>query len=134
MNNKNLRIIEISAFITAVIVTIVTMLYAADLSIDFGAILFILWAISPYICVFLTGLLLRKFTSIPKIPLIFSIVSLLMLVFTLLIYPGVFFDQSSTFALVFLFIPVYLFIGSFIVVGTGLMLAIFLKRPAKKIV
>lgn len=134
MNNKNLKIIEISALILAVIVTVVTMLYAAAWSIDFGAILFVLWAVSPYICVFLAGSLVRKFTSIPKTSLIFSIVSLLMLVFTLLIYPGVFFDQSSTFALVFLVIPVYLFIGSFIVVGTGLMLAIFLKRPAKKIV
>ncbi len=132
MENKNLKIVEIAALVLSVIVTVAAMLYSANWSVDLGAFLFILWAISPYICVFFVGQLVKKFTSIPQTSLIFCVVSLLMLAFTLLTYLGAFFDQSSTYALVFLFIPVYLFIGSFLLIGIGLLFAFFFKRSAKK--
>lgn len=132
MNNKNLKTVEISALLLSAIVTVAAILYSANLSVDFAAFLFILWAVSPYICVFLAGHLVGKIKSIPQTSLIFCVVSVLMLAFTLLIYLGAFFDQSSTYALVFLFIPVYLFIGSFFLIGIGLLFAFFFKRSAKE--
>ena len=132
MNNKILKSVEISALALSIITTVLAMLYSAGWSIDFGAVLFILWAISPYICVFSIGQLLKKITSIPQTSLLFCTVAILMFVFTLLTYSTMFANQSSTAALAFVIVPFYLFIGSFILLGIGLLFAFFFKRSAKK--
>ncbi len=132
MNNNKLKTVEISALLLSAIVTVAAMLYSANWSVDLTWFLFIIWAVSPYICVFLAGHLAEKIKSIPQTSVVFCVAAVLMLAFTLLTYLGAFFDQSSTYALVFLFIPVYLFIGSFFLIGIGLLFAIFFRRPAKK--
>ncbi len=132
MNDRNLRTIEISALSVSIIVTVLAMLYAAAWEISLESFLFILWAVSPYICLFLVGVLLRKITSISKISLVFCVTSLLMLGFTLLIYIGTLGDESSTYALIFLFVPIYLYIGGIILLGSGLILALFLRSSKDK--
>jgi hypothetical protein len=139
MNNGNLRTIEISALSVSVIVTALAMLRAAMWKIDSGALLFILFAISPYICLFLFDVVLRRDVLLKKIPSVsekmprvFCVTSLLMLGFTLLTYVGTIGDRSSTYALIFLFVPFYLFAGGAVIVGGGLIWALFSKSSEDK--
>ena len=127
MNDKNLRVIGISALLLSIIVTVLLMLRAAAWEIGSGQLLFILWAISPYISLFLVDVLLRKITSISKLSLLFCVTSLLMLGFTLLAYVGTLGDKSSTYALIFVAVPFYLYVGGVLVFGIGLILALLLK-------
>lgn len=130
MNNKILNTVKLYALALSIIATILVMLYAAAWQIDSGGVLFILWGISPYIAVFLVDILLRKLLSPPRQPLIFCITAVLMLAFTLFVYGGIFGNESSTFALVFLFIPIYLFIGAFVLIVIGSLLGLLFK-PSK---
>jgi len=129
MNDKNLRTVGISALILSIIITVLVMLRAAVWNIDSGAFLFILWAISPYIALFFADVVLKKITSISKLSLVFCVTAILMLGFTLLAYVGTLGDESSTYALIFLFVPLYLFVGGVIVFGIGLILALLAKLP-----
>jgi hypothetical protein len=131
MNNKNLRTIEISALAVSIIVTVLAMLRSAAWQIDSGTFLFILWAVSPYICLFLADFAFKRISLISKMLPVFCAVSVLMLAFTLLVYVGTLGDGSSTYALVFLFIPIYLFIGGIIFCGAGLIWALFSKSSIK---
>ena len=88
MNEKNLKVVGVSALLLSIIVTVPIMLHAAAWEIGSGHILFILWAISPYISLFWADVALRKLTSVSKLPLLFCITALLMLAFTLLAYVG----------------------------------------------
>jgi hypothetical protein len=128
MSEKNLRAIEISALVLSIIVTLLAMLRAAAWSIDSGMLLFMLWAVSPYICFFFADIVLRKLLSLPKMPLIFCVISLLLLGSTLVTYIGTMNDRSSTYALIFLFVPIYLYIGSFILLGASIIFALLSKR------
>jgi len=131
MNDKNLRVVAISALSLSIIVTVLALLRAAAWEIGSGQLLFILWAISPYISLFLVDVLLRKITSISKLSLLFCVTSLLMLGFTLLAYIGTLGDKSSTYALIFVFVPFCLYVGGIIVFGVGLILALLLKSSKK---
>ena len=130
MNNKILNTVKLYALALSIIATILVMLYAAAWQIDMGGVVFILWGISPYIAVSLVDILLRKLLSQPRQPLIFCITAVLMLAFTLLVYGNIFGNESSTFALVFLFIPIYLFIGAFVLIFIGSLLGLLFK-PSK---
>lgn len=129
MNDKNLSVVEILALLLSIIVTVLAMLFAATWEIDSGHIPFILWAVSPYISLFFADVVLRRLTSVSKLPLLFCVTSLLMLAFTLLAYVGTLRDKSSTYALIFLFVPFYLYVGGVIVLGVGLILALLAKMP-----
>jgi hypothetical protein len=74
-------------------------------------------------------LLLRRFSFLSRTALIFFVVSFLMLVFTLLAYVGTLGDDSSSYALIFVFMPLYLYIGSFFLFGLGLVLSLLFKSP-----
>ena len=132
MKDKNLKAIEISALTVSIIVTTFAMLYASEWEINSGALLFILWGISPYICLFLVDAVLRKIALVPKMSLVFCVISVLMLGFTLLAYLGTLGDKSSTYALIFLFVPFYLFIGSAVFLICGLIWALFSKSSKDK--
>lgn len=127
MSEKTFRIIEFAALFLCIIVTVLAMLRAAGWQVNRGAVLFILWAISPYLCLCLADRVLRKIASIPRMPLVFCVISILMLGFTLLAYIGTLGDSSSNYALIFLFVPVYLLLGSFILLVVGLGLALFFR-------
>jgi hypothetical protein len=129
MSPKNLKIAgNLSLFLSA-IVTILAMLNANAWSLDPGGIPFIVWAISPYFCFMSAYLLLRRFSFFSRTALIFFVVSFLMLVFTLLAYVGTLGDDSSSYALIFVFMPLYLYIGSFFLFGLGLVLSLLFKSP-----
>jgi membrane-associated HD superfamily phosphohydrolase len=127
MNDKNLRAIEISALSVSIIVTTLAMLRAAAGEISSGAFLFILWAVSPHICLFLVDVALRKIAPTLKMSLVFCVTSLLMLGFTLLAYVGTLGDKSSTYGLIFVFVPFYLYIGGIILLIGGLIWALLSK-------
>ena len=131
MSEKTLSGIEIAALSISIVVTLLVMLRASAWSFDAGIFLFMLWAVSPYFCLYSADIALRKLTSIPKLPLIFCIISLLLLASTLVIYLGTLNDSSSTYALIFIFVPIYLFIGSFLLLGAGLIFGLLSKKSQK---
>ena len=132
MNDRNLRAIEISALSISIIVTVFAMLRAAAWEINSGTFLFILWGISPYICLFLVDVVLRKIVQTLRMILVFCVASLLMLGFTLLAYVGTLGDKSSTYGLIFLFVPFYLLVGGIIFLGGGLIWVLLSKSSKDK--
>jgi peptidoglycan/LPS O-acetylase OafA/YrhL len=127
MNDKNLRTVEISALSISIIVTALATLGVTMWEINLGTFLFILWGISPYVCLFLAGVLLRKIAPNLKMSLVFCATSLLMLGFTLLLSVGRLVDKSLMDPFVFLFFPIYLNIAGAVLIGGGLIWALLSK-------
>lgn len=123
----------IVALAAAIVVTVFVMLRSAHATrgADAESLLFIGWAISPYVCVLVAGQLFEKFTRLPYRSLIFCIASLLMLAFTLAVYPWIPNDPSSTGTIAFVAVPVDLYIGSFVLLAGGLVVASFFSRRRK---
>ena len=130
MNDKNLKTVGIAALLVSIITTILVILRASVWEIGLEHI-FILWTISPYIFLFIADVVLRRLTSISKLPLIFCVTALLMLAFTLLLYVSALssLDESSTAGVIFIFAPFYLYIEGIIVFGIGLILTLLAKLP-----
>jgi hypothetical protein len=108
-------------------VTIWRMLHAAGESPEMGIIFFIIWAISPYLCFWAAVYLLSRYTSLSGILVSGLVVSLLMLGFTVLTYVALD-DTSSTYALVFIFVPIWLYIGGFGLLGISVFISWLTKR------
>ena len=123
MQPKTVSVTKLLALIIAALVTVFAMQRAAEQSIDAGTVGFMIWAISPYVCFFLATHFLERFTLIPQLPGIGLAIAMLMLGFTLLAYIGTLGDTSSTYALIFLFVPLWLFIGSFFLLGLATLVA-----------
>ena len=119
MDTKILKVIGILALAVAAVVTIKTMLDAGQWNIDLRMMIFIGWAVSPYVVFFAASALLERFASTFIMSTIFCIISVLMLASTLFFYVGTLTGESSTEALIFIFAPVYLYIGSFIALAVG---------------
>jgi len=132
MKDREARGIEISALSISIIVTVFAVLRAGTWKIDLGALLIILWTISPYILLFLADVGLRKTSPTLKMSSVFFAASLLMLGFTLLTYLDSNEGGSSTYALIFLFIPIYLYLGGAIFVAGGLIWALLTKSSKGK--
>jgi len=136
MNNKNLRIIEILALSVSIIVTALVMLRFTEWKIDSGIFVLFLAAISPYICLFLVDIVLRKFAPTLKMSLVFCGTSLLMLGLTLFIYVYLLAEtpahRSSTDVLVFVVVPFYLYVGGAVVLVGGLIWALLSKSYKNK--
>lgn len=127
---NKLTVLGIIALAAAVMVTIWVMLQSAHggATIDVQALLFIGWAISPYVCVLLAWWLVERYTRLPWRSLVFSMVSVLMSAFTLAVYPTVPRGPSSTGTIAFTVVPLDLYIGSLAFLSGGLALAWFLDR------
>ena len=82
-----------------------------------GLLLFVLWVTSPYLVLYLISLLVERFTQVPGRYGVGWFIAVLMLGFTLLTYVGTFGDKSSTYGLIFIFIPLWLHL-----IGIGLYL------------
>ena len=108
MKDTDLRYVGISALWFSVVVTGLVLMHAASNETSPGIIFFILWAIFPYIGLLLGDVLIRKIAIIPKMSLILCVVSLLIFIFTFYAYVGTFGDKSSTYGLIFIFVPLYL--------------------------
>ena len=124
MNRDNrFTIVEALALGVGIGVTIYLMLRSAEWSIDGGALLFVAWAISPFIIFHLAGRLIRRLIKAPHLPLISAIIAVLMLAFTLVTYVGSMNSDSSTEALIYVFVPIYLYIGSLFLLTLGTVIA-----------
>lgn len=128
MQNRAPLAIAIAALSIAAVVAVIVMLRSAAWSPDLGMIPFAFWAISPYACIFAVCVLIEKFTSLPYLRIILCIISILMLVFTLMAYLGTMEDDSSTYALIFLFVPVLLYAGGLSLLLFGVLVAWLSKR------
>lgn len=129
---SKLLIVEIIALAIASTVTVWAMLRAAAWQIDLAAIALICLAISPYAVLYAASILLAKFTSLPKNTLVSCVTAVLMLAFTLLVYLGAAINsESSTDALIFIFVPIWLYIGGFILMLVGLSASWLLSRLSK---
>lgn len=131
-SDKNLRLVEVSALSVSIVVTVFAMLRASVWKIDLTTFLFLLWAVSPFIFLFLIDAGLRKFAPRLKMPVIFCLTAILMLGLTLLTYLGTLGDESSTYGLLFLFAPVYLYAGAIIFLAAGLIWTLFSKSSKGK--
>lgn len=133
MNDKILKGIQFSALFVSIVVTALLMLVASAGTAHLGVFIFILWAISPYICVFIFDIVLSKIAPKLKLDLILCIISVLMTLLTLYVYIGASQSKSSTAGLVFIFFPLYLHVGWVVILGIGLVWALLPKSPDDEI-
>jgi hypothetical protein len=121
------RFIEITALSVSALTTILIMFYSSDFKVylDF----FYAWAILPYLSFYIISVYAHKRKFEPVLPLATCITSVLMLMFTMLVYiDGIFIHTSSTSALLFLFVPFWLFIGGPFVLAILLGILRLLKK------
>lgn len=132
MNETLIR--NLTKFILAlsVFVTFWSMGRSADWSFEIGSVPFALWAVSPYLFLFSAQLLSERIPAIPKIPSIFCILSIVMLGFTIFAYTIALNGESSTEALVYIFVPIYLYTGSIIVLFISFIVAFFINRSRRQ--
>jgi predicted membrane protein len=131
MSARILRSVEALTLLISIVVTILVMHGPSrwGAGLNPGRALFMCWVVSPYVIFFGFGIVMERLTAIPQTPLIACVVSLLMLAFTLMAYVGTLGDKSSTYALIFLFVPYYLYAGSFgILVGALVAVRVFERR------
>lgn len=131
---NKLSLIGIAALAAAIAVTVVVMLQSAHVAAgsDAASLLVVGWAISPYVCVLIAGLLTERFTRVPYRSATFCIVSVLMLAFTVAAYYSVPGGSSATAFIAFYAVPIDLFLGSFILMSTGLGISWALDRRAAR--
>ena len=77
----------------------------------------LIWVISPYAFFLLVTYLLERLTSIPQVPGIGFVISILITFFSLLIYLPSLNHESSTEGLIFIFVPLWIFFGGFPLLG-----------------
>jgi len=123
MNDRDLRYIGISASWLSICIVGLALLNMAGSEANVGIILFILWCISPYLVLILGEFVVRKIAVIPKITKFFSLVSVLLLIFTIVSCIEVIKSKSSTTGLVFIFVPFYLNILVTFLIISGLIWA-----------
>lgn len=109
-----------AALLIAAVITVFSMLKSAAGNFDLGTLVFMAWAVSPYLMVLIVSALLARFASPPKLSLVTGVVATLMLAVTAVIYLGSLDGSSSTEALIFVFLPLYLLVGGLGTFGVGL--------------
>ena len=112
------------------LVTAISMIRSAE-GVDLAVLIFILWAISPYICFYAASILLQKFIRSAHLPAATVVISVLMLAFTTLSYISAGSDVSSTASLAFIFIPIYVYVGSFLLLSAAMLVSLFFGRSSK---
>jgi len=116
------------ALFLAAAITIYAMARAAGGGLDLGTVAFMAWGISPYVLLAIVALLLSKFASPSRLWTVTLVVGILMLVATIFAYIVSMNGQSSTEALVFVFVPLYLMVGGIVTLALGLGLSWLVKR------
>ena len=120
MNEDILKSVGFFGLLLSCLNTVITISAASGGAGGLGLFLFIIWAVSPYVCFFATMFLLSRHTSIIKLPLTFCVISALMFAFTFWAYVGTLGNKSSTYGLIFIFAPLYLHIGWFFLLAGSL--------------
>jgi hypothetical protein len=130
MLSNTTRLLTAALLTCSAIVTAVSMIRSAQ-GVDAGVLIFIAWAISPYICFFAASTLLQRFVRSPHLAAASLVISVLMLLFTVLSYVSIASDTSSTASLAYIVIPVYVYVGSFLLLSAALIISLFLGRAKK---
>lgn len=125
---RNLLIAQGLLLLAAVLISIYSMLEAAAWSPNLEMVGFIVWATSPYVSFFAASRLLSKLVPSSNLPLPAFVIAALMLAFTIYAYIGTMGDGSSTYSLIFIFVPLYLFVGSFFLLSIALAVAWMIRR------
>lgn len=131
MKERDLRYIGISASWISICVIGLSMLHLASKVSGFEIIFFIFWGVSPYGVLILGEWTIRKIAVNPKITKFFSIISILLLIFTIYACIAVIGSQSSTAGLVFVFLPLYLNVLAVFLVVSGI-IWVALSTTSKK--
>lgn len=126
-----LRLISNIALTISMVVTIWAILGAANWEMGFGVMVFIIWAVSPYLFVILVDFISSRYADMPKMHIVLCLLSLLMLGVTGLVYGAGLTGESSTESLIFIFLPLYLNIGSFIILALSFGVLYFTRRYSK---
>lgn len=103
------------------------MLSASEWSPDLDVVIFILWAVSPYVAFFAASRMLSKLLPLSNLAIPSAVIAAVMLAFTVYAYVGTR-DTSSTYALIFVFVPLYLYIGSFFLLTLALGVSLLIKK------
>ncbi|MEP6945582.1 MAG: hypothetical protein ABJA02_06660 [Acidobacteriota bacterium] len=126
---RTLSIIRNTILFAAAVITIWAMLHAATFEGNgLSTAWFLLWGVAPYLLFGVAAYVLERFTRLKAIGWIGLVISGLMLVCTGLAYLATLGDMSSTYALVFVVVPIYLVAGSFILLGLGALISWFAAK------
>ena len=129
---KRSLLLQALLLIMAMSFCIYAMLRAAAWAPDFGMVVFIIWALSPYIAFFAASRLLSKLVPSSNLTIPATVIAGLMLGFTAYAYIGSVGDQSSAYALIFVFVPLYLYLGSFFLLTIAFAVSL-LVRARKRV-
>ena len=128
MPKSKLTIVEILALSIAAILTVYLMLRSAEWNVDGGTIAFLAWAVSPFVIFHFAGRMFKRFLKVPHLPMITTLIAVLMLAFTLLVYIPAALERHSMEAFVYLVVPMYLYIGSLFLLTPGTLIAWFTTK------
>ena len=119
---KPLSITRNLLLMIAAAITVWAMQHAAGFDgTGMSMIIFLLFGISPYLLFGIAAYALERFTKLRGIGVAGAVISAIMLAVTALAYLGTLGDQSSTYALIFVVMPIYLIVGSFVLLGLGIL-------------
>ncbi len=118
--------------IAASFFTAYAMARAAAWDLDLGLIVFIAWAVSPYLVFFTAGRVLKRFVPSAGLSYATLAIALLMLAFTVMVYAGINQDPSSTASLIFVFAPLYIYIGSFFLLTVSVIVMLIFGRKSSR--
>jgi hypothetical protein len=107
--------IKKAALVTAIMIAAGPLFLALSGDSFSAAALFTLWVTSPYLVFHVVSTLVERFTQVPGRYTVGVVFAALMLGFTLLAYISTYGDKSSTYGLIFIFVPLWLH-----VMGVGL--------------
>ena len=111
MSSGKVGLIKTAALVIGAMIAVWAALRASDGGSDPAFLLFLLWIVSPYLVLLVITWPVERFTEIPGRYGIGCVVAILMLGFSLLAYVGTAGDRSSTYGLIFIFVPFWLHIG-----------------------
>ena len=124
---RKFLLVQALLLLAAIFVCIFSMLAAAAWAPDLGTLVFIIWAISPYVAFFAASRILSRVLPFSNLAIPSTVIAAMMLAFTFFAYIGTIGDPSSTDALIFVFVPLYLYIGSFFLLSVALGVSLFIK-------
>lgn len=128
MPKSKLTIVEIIALMLAAIVTLYLILHNQEWSVDGGTVGFLVWAVSPFVIFHFAGRLFKRFLKVPHLPMITTLIAVLMLAFTLIVYIPAALERHPMEGFVYLVVPMYLYIGSLFLLSFGTAIAWFTRR------
>ena len=117
MQTDKTVVIKKGSLVTGVMVAGVSLILAGSGGSVLAAVCFATWVCSPYLVLGVISKLFERFTKIPGRHVIGCVFACITLGFTLLSYIGTLGDKSSTYGLIFIFVPLWLYVG-----GVGLYL------------